>query len=118
MKLHEEIITTVENNNFTISEVEQQDNRFYVELEQFTPLGEDWSETIWFDGTNHGFIYAVVKRYFDFDVDEEAAIWIEHRGTNGVPNSIKSLIEDAEWKEHMLDVLTDDLITLEIYKEV
>lgn len=38
-------------------------------------------------------------------------------GKNGVPNSIKDLLVDAEWKEHMLDLLTTDLATLEIYKD-
>lgn len=114
MKLDSKIIEIVENNDFHINEVEKQDDSFYVELGQYTPCGEDWWETIWFDGTNDGFIEAVMERYEDFDVDEEAEMWIESRGKNGVPNSIKALVEDAEWKESMLEKLADELEELDI----
>ena len=114
MKLNDKIIKVVENNNFSINEVEKQDNDFYVELGQYTPCGEDWWETIWFDGTDEGFIEAVRERYRDFDVEEEAEDWIEHRGENGVPNSITDLIEDAEWKANMLGELADELDELKL----
>jgi hypothetical protein len=109
MKLNDKVIEVVEKNNFYINEVEKQGDYFYVEINQSTPLGEDWWETIWFDGTDEGFIKAVRKRYEDFDVDEEAEVWIESRGKNGVPNSIKALIEDAEWKASALGELADEL---------
>lgn len=114
MKLNDKVIKVVENNDFSINEVEKQDNDFYVELGQYTPCGEDWWETIWFDGTDEGFIEAVRKRYENFDVDEEAEVWIENRGKNGVPNSIKALIKDAEWKETMLEHLAEALLELEV----
>lgn len=114
MKLNDKIIEIAENNGFIIHEVEKQGNDFYVEINQGTPLGEDWWETIWFDGTDEGFIKAVRERYNNFDVDEETEIWIESRGKNGVPSSIKALVEDAEWKESMLDKLADELEELEL----
>lgn len=109
MKLNDKTIEVLENYDFSVNEVEKQGNNFYVEFGQFTPCGEDWWETIWFDGTNKGFIEAVQNRYEDFDVDEEAEVWIERRGNNGIPNSIKKLIEDAEWKEFMLKEIADAL---------
>lgn len=114
MKLNDKIIGIVENNGFVINEVEKQGDDFYVEINQSTPCGEDWWETIWFDGTNRGFINGVRDRYNNFDVDEEAEIWIESRGKNGVPNSIKDLVEDAEWKERTLGELFDQLDELEL----
>lgn len=119
MKLNDKVINVVENKGFSINEVEKQGEDFYVELGQCTPCGEDWWETIWFDGTDDGFIEAVRERYNDFDVDEEAEIWIESRGKNGVPDSIKDLVEDAEWKETMLRELADELEELELinYKD-
>ena len=114
MKLNDKVIKVVENNDFSINEVEKQDNDFYVELSQYTPCGEDWWETIWFDGTDEGFIEAVRERYRDFDVEEEAEVWIECRGKNGVPNSIRDLIEDAEWKANMLGELADELDELKL----
>lgn len=107
--LNQRIIDTVEKNGFTIHEVEKQGNDFIVEINQGTPLGEDWWEAIWFDGTNDGFVEAVRDRYNNFDVDEEAEIWVECRGRNGVPSSIKALVEDAEWKESALGLLADEL---------
>ena len=112
MELNDKIIGIVENNGFTIHKVEKQNNYFYVEINQGTPLGEDWWETIWFDGTDKGFINGVKDSYNNFDVDEEAEVWIERRGENGVPNSIKALVEDAEWKERTLGELFDQLLEI------
>lgn len=114
MKLNDKVIGIVENNGFSIHEVEKQGNDFYVEINQGTPLGEDWWETIWFDGTDEGFVNGVKDRYNGFDVDEETEIWIENRGKNGVPSSIKALVEDAEWKERTLGELFDQLEEIEL----
>ena len=40
--------------------------------------------------------YAVDIDADDFDADEHAAGWIEIRGTRGVPDSIRTLLEDAD----------------------
>lgn len=46
----------------------------------------------------------------DFDADEHAAMWIEARGkVNGVPDSIRELIKDAEAIKEMLNELADAL---------
>lgn len=109
MELNKKIIDILENNDFTVGEITKQGDDYYIEINQYTPLGEDWWETIWFDGTDDGFIEAVEERYEYFDVDEEAEIWVDSRGKNGVPSSIKALVEDAEWKEKMLRELVYDL---------
>lgn len=114
MKLNDEIVSIIVDNGFHINDVEKQGDSFYVELGQYTPCGEDWWETIWFNGTDTGFIKSVRERYNYFDVDEEVEVWIESRGRNGVPSSIKALVEDAEWKESMLDKLADELEELDI----
>lgn len=113
MKLSNKIINAAENNGFSIHEVEKQGEDFYIEINQYTPCGEDWWEIIWFDGTDEGFIEAIKDRYNGFDVDEETEIWIENRGKNGVPSSIKALVEDAEWKERTLGELYDQLEEIE-----
>lgn len=114
MKLSNKIIKTVENNDFSINEITEQGNEFYVEINQHTPCGEDWWETIWFDGTDDGFIKAVREKYRNFDVDDEVEIYIESRGKNGVPSSIRALVEDAEWKEDKLGELAYDLEELDL----
>lgn len=68
-----------------------------IDLGQYTPLGEDWFES--FDWSSASkFIASLEERINNFDIDEEASIWIDLRGKNGVPDSIKGLVEDAEWK--------------------
>lgn len=45
----------------------------------------------------------------DFDPDEHAEMWIEGRGRNGVPESVKELIEDAYAIKQMIYELADAL---------
>lgn len=113
MKLNEKIIEAIENNGFGCHAVMEYDNKFYIELYQYTPAGEDWNVIIWFDGSDNGFINSFRKYTEDFDVDEEAEIWIESRGERGVPSSIRVLVDDAEWKEERLQTLLKDLEDIE-----
>ena len=108
-KLSKQIIEIIENNGFSLSNATEESNEFYVEINQLTPNKEDWIETIWFNGTDKSFIKAINERYSNFDVDEETEKWICIRGKNGVPNSIRKLLEDAEWKKEKLKILFDDL---------
>jgi hypothetical protein len=109
--LNSSIENIIENNGFTVR-YNKQNDEFYAELNQLTPLGEDWWTTIFFDGTNEGFIQAVIRYYYEFDVDEEVEPLIKNRGKYGIPDSIEDLIEDAKWKEEKIDKLSDDLINL------
>lgn len=88
------------------------DDKYYVESSQYTPAGEDWIETIWFDGSQKSFVDSVKERVDYFDVDEEVEVWIPHRGTSGVPSSISVLVEDAEWKLNELKELMSALKAL------
>ena len=89
---------------FSVKEPQRQGTQWYIELQQYTPAGEDWWVTLWFDEPND-IKESVESLYADFDVDEEAEIWIEGRGKNGVPSSIKELVEVQEWKEEKLHEL-------------
>jgi len=109
IKLSVKTVDIVENNGFSLEEIIEQDGKYYVEMNQSTPEGEDWWETVWFDGTDEGFAEAIMDRLNNFDVDEETEIFIEGRGTNGIPSSIKDLIEDAEWKQEQLENLANEL---------
>lgn len=106
MKLSEEIIEAIEENGFRAEPVTEQDGRYYVEISQGTPLGEDWWTAIWFDGTDSGFAQGLYEYWQGFDVDDEVEPYIEMRGTNGVPSSVRELIEDAEWKRDTLGELS------------
>ena len=81
MILPEEIVDILENNGFSCNgKISKQSGEYYVEISQGTPLGEDWSEIIWFDGSKEGFVEAVRKRANGFDVDEEVEVYIPCRG--------------------------------------
>ena len=109
MKLNEKIIEVIENNGFNYNAVMEHDNKFYIELYQDTPAGEDWNVIIWFDGSDNGFIDSFRRYSESFDVDEETEILIESRGKYGVPSSISLLVKDTEWKKETLGKTLKDL---------
>lgn len=109
IKLSNTIAEILEYNGFSYNEVEEQDGEYYIELNNGTPEGEDWWVTVWFDGTDKSFVDAVEEITTNFDIDEEAEIWIPSRGQNGVPSSISALVHDAEWKLEQLESLLSDL---------
>ena len=103
MSLSNRIIDQLDINGFDVLYLEKNNDMFCVELSQFTPAGEDWIPTIWFDGTESGFIKSFSSYASEFDIDEEVEFWIPIRGTRGVPNSSSVLIEDTEWKKRKLE---------------
>ena len=108
-KLNKKIIKILEEQGFSVSDVEKQDKEYYVEINQHTPAGEDWCEPIMFNGTNKDFIEQICERTLYFDVDDEVEIFIKYRGKNGIPNSITTLVDDARWKLETLEIVCDKL---------
>ncbi len=87
---------------------DKSDTPFYLELSGCSPEGEDLSgECIWFDGTDEGLKTALAEHAASFDPDEHAELYVNMRGQNGVPNSIRDLIEDADAIKQMLQDLSD-----------
>ncbi|MCR2050922.1 hypothetical protein NSB25_27250 [Acetatifactor muris] len=78
--------------------------RNYVELEKYSPAGEDFSIIIDFDMDDPvGSFLDNLKEYSDdFDVDEHVERWMPERGKDGCPSSIKDLVEDAEDIKNMI----------------
>lgn len=97
-----------ENCGFRVETPKKQGKQWYIDIQQYTPAGEDWWVSVWFNSKDD-IGNAVENLYADFDVDEEAELWIESRGKNGVPDSIKELVEDQEWKEKKLEELHEKL---------
>lgn len=112
--LSDKIIEIIKENGFTYNIQHQVDEDYYIELNQDTPAGEDWWYTVWFDGTDEDFINSLRKGVYDFDIDEEVELWVNSRGKNGVPSSIKVLVEDAEWKLKQLKILLNTLEKIEL----
>ena len=50
--------------------------------------------------------------YENFDVDEHVEPLVEMRGTNGVPSSIKVLVDDAEMIEQKYQDISEGLFNI------
>lgn len=103
--LSDAITDVLEANDFTIIGTYEQDGRYYSECEVYSPAGEDVIVTVWYDGTTQDFVRSFREYADDFDPDEHAEMWVESRGENGVPSTIRELIDDAEAiKATLMDV--------------
>lgn len=76
------------------------------EIGQMSSCGEDWFETFEADDVDT-FIANLESRIDNWDSEEEALPYIERRGQNGVPSSIRDLLYDADWKVEQLKDLLD-----------
>lgn len=79
-----------------------------IEFEKYSPAGEDFILTI--TGNDEARVAEKVRECaYDFDPDEHAEMWVESRGKRGVPDSIRTLIDDADAIKEMLFELADAL---------
>ena len=113
MKLSKRIEEILEKHDFSvcgeISERIYNNDGYDVELETYSPEGENVIIPLIYDGTEEDFIRQFRSYAEGFDAEEHAEMWIESRGKNGVPDSIKDLLEDAEWIKTTLEEVADDL---------
>jgi hypothetical protein len=82
--------------DWNVITVKKQDESYYVELEFYSNAGEDFVFDIWCDGTFKDFLHKLWDYSQSFDPDEHAEMWVGIRGQNGVPDSIRTLIDDAD----------------------
>lgn len=102
-ELEQKYIEILKENDWSISSYTD-DGR--VELEKYSPAGEDFLMCVEVEN----FPESVREYANDFDSDEHAEMWINARGrVNGVPNSIRELIDDAEEIKKMIYELADVL---------
>ena len=61
-------------------------------------------------GNDEGAVAEKVREYaYDFDPDEHAEMWVESRGKRGVPDSIRTFVDDADAIKEMLFELAQEL---------
>ncbi len=79
-----------------------EDDGKYLELQKYSPAGEDYSISVEKDD----FMEDVYNAWASFDIDEHAASWYEagKNGCRGVP-SLRTLVWDAEQISKMLKQL-------------
>lgn len=102
----------LEDNDVRVLSVEKWENSYQAELEWYTPLGEDFVFGICYDGTDQDFSEKFKYYAIDFDAEEHAEIWINVRGTNGVPDSIRGLLDDADEIDSFLMKISDKLLDI------
>lgn len=91
--------------SYNVSDTPNERGEVCVELEKYSPQGQDFIATIWFQDENeHNFIKALREYWQDFDPDEEACKWIgeDGHGKNGAPYSIRDILDDMEDCKGML----------------
>ena len=83
-----------------------EDEQGGVDLRKGSPAGEDFG----FYVETENFIENVIIYARNFDPDEHATMWVENMHTvSGVPQSIRTLLDDADDIKEMLEDLADAL---------
>lgn len=108
-KLSNKVLDVLENNGWRLCGVEKQDGEYYADMEKYSPAGEDYVFTVWFNGFDTDFIEKVCEYADEYDADDHAADLVQYRGQGGVPNSVREIIDDAEEIGTMLSDLADEL---------
>lgn len=82
----------------------------YVELEKYSPAGEEIILIV----TEENFVEDIKAHAAHFNVDDHAEMWIGKRGNNGVPSSIREILEDAQAIDDILRELACALFKAEL----
>lgn len=88
-------------------------NYNFGETEGDSALIEFWTDTAGqdiptefdYDGTPEDFVKQFTKRAKRYDVDEEVELYVGMRGKNGVPNTVRELLDDCqEAKDTLMEI--------------
>lgn len=97
--------------SYTVYAEPEQNSRMYVEMEKYSPAGEDFLMVIDFDAEDQAKTF--LKNLWDyadnFDIDDHVEMWIPERGKKGCPSTARELVEDAEAIAEMMQELYEEL---------
>lgn len=96
--MKKELLETIENLGWLVHDCGDE-----FEIEQSSPLGEDFI----FYASKSDTVKDIIKYARDFDADEHAELYIGMRGTHGIPNDIRALLDDASDIQDMLNELAE-----------
>ena len=74
----------------------QEKDEIKIELETWSPAGENIVEYLYLGEDNDSIIEQLYKLATNYDADEHAEMWCPFRGAKGVPSGIRELIDDAD----------------------
>lgn len=67
--------------------------------------GQDIPTEIEFDGAAEDFVDKFAEAAERYDVDEEVELFVDMRGKNGVPNTVRELLDDCqEAKDTLMEI--------------
>ena len=90
------------------------------EFQKYSPAGRDFSFSAEMKCANINSLIENMEEYYeDFDVDSEAYIWLDQsgHGKNGAPYRMRSVLEDMEATERMIERLLDAIRNMEVPEE-
>lgn len=97
--------------HYAVYEEPGQNSRTYVEMEKYSPAGEDFLMIIDFNSEDQAETF--LKELWDyadnFDIDDHVEMWLPHRGKGGCPSTARELVEDAEAIVEMIKELYGEL---------
>lgn len=96
----------INNNGFSIEEFGDD-----IEISQYTPCGEDWNELFNMKNVDD-FVEDLECRTENFDINEEAEIFIPQRGHKGIPEDIQDILDDQKWKLSKLQNLLIEILNV------
>lgn len=74
-----------------------EDGTWYGLVEFWTnTAGQDIPTEFKFDGTAEDFVKQFCEAAENYDVDEEVELFVDMRGKNGVPNTVRELLDDCQ----------------------
>ena len=109
-----DVYKVIENKGWDIHDFEQ-DGEICLEISQYSPAGENFFFTIFFDGTISDLKHNISDYVYSFDRDEHVRMHLGMWGndTSGLP-SISVLVENAKDIETSLEELSRKVIELSI----
>lgn len=89
-----------------------------LEVSAYSPEGQDCNAYFPADRMEN-LLRSMAEWISDYDVDEEAALWIgeDGHGKRGAPYHIKDIVEDMEWWHKQIDSLHDKLVAIDQERE-
>lgn len=105
MKTIQEILNKIDELGWSVDEHDD-----FYEFGKYSPAEQNFRITIYSKESSEDFIDQIYDRYNEFDVSEEAYLWLDEtgHGTNGAPYDMKDVYEDMEWcKETILELYED-----------
>lgn len=107
--LSEKVLNILDTYSINVSKRDLYNEQYYRELEFYWDLGENVLISVWYDGTEEGFVKSFRKCADDFDVDEHTIM----RAAN-VDISLRTLLDDAENIKSFLLEVADELQDYEL----